>query len=112
MINKLSFLLFFILILSGCSHVIGRDEFKGNIQIIEQALNENDWEKAKNNGDRLLKSYSSNKWKLQMIGDEGEYEDLYESINRLCAAIEEKNPTQTKMELASIQSILKEIYSL
>lgn len=112
MINKLSFLLFFILILSGCSHAIGRDEFKGNIQIIEQALNENDWEKAKSNGDRLLESYSSNKWKLQMIGDEGEYEDLYESINKLRAAIEEKNLTLTKMELASIQSILKEIYSL
>lgn len=40
---------------------------------------------------KLKGDYQSNKWKIQLLGDEDEYETLNESINKLIIAIEEKD---------------------
>lgn len=79
---------------------------------MEHSLNQEDWEQLKSQVNELNTLYEENKWKLQLLGDEGEYEGLNESINRLFAAINTEDLTQAKVELATIRSILEEIYSL
>jgi hypothetical protein len=49
--------------------------------------------------------------KLQLLGDEEEYEEMSREIDKLEAAVQEKDKKQAKVSLATIQSILDEIYS-
>src|SRR5690606_28097623 len=100
------------LFLSGCSKFTGQEDFNDIIDNIQQSVEQKEWKQLKSHGDDLLKIYHSNKWKLQMIGDEREYEELYESIKRLLVVIEEKEVTEIKLSLATIESIIEEIYSL
>lgn len=53
--------------------------------------------------------YLKNSWKKQLLGDEGEYEELHISINILIAAVKEEDPTSARLELATVRSILKDI---
>lgn len=112
MFKKICIGLMMITILTGCSNMMGKDEFVENVQNIGQLVDQRNWDESNEQGQRLLKTYKSNKWKLQLMGDEGEYEQLFRNINRLLAAIEEKDNLQAKLELAMIQAIVDDIYSL
>ncbi|RDW18302.1 hypothetical protein CWR48_12025 [Oceanobacillus arenosus] len=114
MIKKLLISLFLVAILSGCTNPVGGDYFFEQIDIIEQAMNERqiDWQQIEVQSKELKKLYKENKWRTQLIGDEREYEGLSESIAILIAAVDEKDATQAKVELATIKSIIEDIYSL
>jgi len=112
MIKNWAMSLFFLLILSGCSSITGESDFSKRVDSIEQVLNEPDWNQLKSLGNELNELYKGSKWKTQLMGDEGEYEGLQESINRLIVAIEEQDLTETKLELATIKTFLEDIYSL
>lgn len=112
MFKKISFGFLLVIVLSGCSSMLGKDDFIEHVKGIEQSINQKNWKQSSELGQNLLKKYETNRWKLQLIGDEGEYEQLFRSINRLCAALEEQNNTQAKIELATIKAILDNIYSL
>lgn len=112
MIKKISLMLLIVIMLSGCSSYTGAKEIKQQMNVIEQQLAAEDWEALTVQMDRLLSSYDKNEWKLQLLGDEGEYERLHESINRLRAAIELKDMESANLELATLKTIVGDIYSL
>lgn len=112
MLKKLVGLVLFTIVLSGCSNILGKEEFIDIIQQIENEVEQKEWDELTNNGEKLLATYNTNKWKLQMIGDEREYEELFETIHRLLVAIEEKDTTQIKLQLATIKAIIEDIYSI
>lgn len=101
-----------VIVLAGCADTAGRDLFFNHVNRIEEALDQPDWEQIELQANVLEDAYQNNKWKLQLIGDEGEYEGLYNSIQRMIAAIEEEDITNVKMELATIKSFIADIYSL
>ncbi|WP_052345868.1 DUF4363 family protein [Paucisalibacillus sp. EB02] len=105
------FLLSFMF-LAGCTEPIGGDYFFDKIQSLEVELNKEDW----HNANLLLKDmknlYKKNDWKLQLLGDEAEYEGMNEAISRLSAAIKSEDSKQALLELASIRAYLEEIYSM
>ncbi|GIO24342.1 DUF4363 family protein [Oceanobacillus sp. J11TS1] len=98
--------------LSGCSNQVGGNDFFKHIEQLEQSLDASNWNKITNQAEALEEIFVSNKWKIQLLGDEGEYEGLHESINNLIAAAKEKDSTSTRLGLATVKSILGEIYSL
>lgn len=101
-----------ILLLSGCSNKVGGDYFFNHIDEMEQALSQPEWTVITQQAEELKYMYKDNKWKLQLIGDEGEYESLDESIGKLIEAIKEEDILNVRMELATIKSYLNGIYSL
>lgn len=109
---SLLIMLLLLFMLPGCSNIIGSQALKGQINVMQQQLMAEDWEALGIQMNRLNKIYSDNEWKLQLIGDEGEYERLHESINRLQAAITAKDIQAASLELATIESIAEDIYSL
>lgn len=101
-----------LLVISGCSAQNGKNEFKENINRLEQSMSVNETESVKLQVEALLKVYKHNEWKLQLLGDEGEYERLHESIQRIIIAIEEEDFTEARLELSTTKTILADIYSL
>lgn len=112
MIKKWILPLLILILLSGCSSISGENDFSKKINSIEQALTKHDWEQIKSLGNELKQLHTQSEWKIQLMGDEDEYESLKESINQLIVAIEEQDLTETKLEIATIKTYLEDIYSL
>jgi hypothetical protein len=112
MITKWMMSIFLFIVLSGCSGVTGENDFSKKINSIEQALHDEDWNQLKSLGNELDQLYQGSQWKIQLMGDEDEYESLQESINHLTVAIEEKDLTEAKLEVATIKTFIEDIYSL
>lgn len=104
--------LFILVTLTGCSSITGENEFLKVIDSIGYALNDADWKELKSLGYELDQLYEGNQWRIQLLGDEGEYESLQGSIHRLIVAIEEQDLTEVKLEMANIKTFLEDIYSL
>lgn len=100
------------LLLSGCNNVTGREDFDRQMDTMQELLLAENWEKLNVHMDRLNEIYNKHEWKLQLLGDEGEYERVHELINRLRAAIELKNIELVSVELVTLKTIFEEIYSL
>lgn len=99
-------------LLIACTNVTGQANFKECIDTIETHLAQADWDDLEKQGDYLKRLYKEEQWKLQLLGDEGEYEELNIGINRFLKAIEEEDMTEAKLEIATIQSLIHDIYSL
>ncbi|GGP09180.1 DUF4363 family protein [Oceanobacillus neutriphilus] len=105
------FTLIFI-ILSGCTNQVGGDHFFNQIDKLEKAIAQPEWSKVTSQAEELKQMFEEDKWKIQLIGDEDEYEGLDESISNLIAAAKEEDSINTRLELATVKSIFEGIYSL
>jgi hypothetical protein len=112
MLKKWTIFIFILILLSGCSGITGKNDFAEKINAIEQALKAEDWKQLKSLGDDLDQLYHGSQWKIQLLGDEDEYESLQESINHLMVAIGEQDLTEAKLEVATIKTYMEDIYSL
>lgn len=101
-----------LLCLTGCDVMIGGDTFFNKINEIEAGLEAPNWTELAEQAKELEEMYKKDKWKLQFLGDEGEYESLYENIHKLIAAAEEMDRTNFKLELTVTRTIIEGIYSL
>lgn len=110
--KKAIFILCFLLFLTACTSPIGGAAFFDHIDALEKELDQPDWEEISIQAKKLKKMYEKDKWKIQLIGDEGEYEELYKSINNILATVKEKDTLSTRMEIANTRSLLEDIYSL
>lgn len=90
---------------------VGGEIFFKQINKIENKLENPDWDEINLEANELKESYLKNKWKLQLIGDEDEYEGLYKSLNKLITATEEKDLINVRMELTDIRTYIEDIYS-
>jgi hypothetical protein len=79
---------------------------------IQASINHADWKKAETEAKQLEHIYKKNVWKLQLLGDEAEFEAIHRDISQLKAAIQEQDKAQTKVLIAEITAILEDIYSL
>jgi hypothetical protein len=82
------------------------------IDEINMSIRQLDWERVNEEADTLKVLYAKEKWKLQLLGDEREYEQVENEIFRFKEAAEEKDKSQSKIILSSIRTTLKNIYSL
>lgn len=110
--NKIIIILCFLLFLVGCENNVSGHAFFNQINEIENTLEYPNWDKITAQAEELKEMYKKDKWKLQLLGDEDEYESLYESINKLIVAIEEKDRTNIRLELSVIHTHIEDIYSL
>lgn len=86
--------------------------FYEKISQIRKFAKKGDWKRARKETTALHKLYQKRKWKLQLIGDEGEYEGLDQEMSKLSEAISAKDQSQTQVELGAIRALIKNIYSL
>ncbi len=112
MMKRMVLLSLLILFISGCSGITGKDSFQNSVKNIAVLLEEERWPDVRKECRELLNIYRKNEWKLQLIGDEEEYEELFKCINRLLTIAEEQDKVRAKMELATIRTIIENIYSL
>lgn len=111
MLKKTTICMLLFVLLSGCSNIIGKDTFLNHMDQFEQALDDPEWKQIRDRADELEKIYNDNKWKIQLLGDEGEYERLSESIHIIIAAAKEEDTTNVRIELATARSLIEDIYS-
>ncbi|WP_338787739.1 DUF4363 family protein [Metabacillus sp. FJAT-53654] len=104
-------ILLIAIILLVSTNQFGKDEFNEKIANLEHYLNKEDWVLAKKQMDDLSSYYDKNLWKVQLVGGEAEYKDLYETISRLRILIEEKDRTDSRMELETVKTLIEHIYS-
>jgi len=88
------------------------EPFYKQISQINRLVQKGHWKAAEKETSALRKMYQKKKWKLQLIGDEGEYEGLDREMDRLSEAVSAKDKAQTKVELGAIRSLIRNIYSL
>ena len=98
--------------LIGCSNITGKESFFENIEAMEIAAQEENWSSLHTLSKDFDDLYKTQEWKVQLLGDESEYETLQESIAHLTIAIEAQDSLQTKLELSTIKTLLQFIYSL
>ncbi|MBO8173054.1 MAG: DUF4363 family protein [Bacillaceae bacterium] len=79
---------------------------------IQTYIRVSNWEQAEKLASRMEKTFHENEWQLQLLGDEVEIEGLQTSINRLKAAIKEKDSVQSNVEIAEIKTYIRNIYEL
>lgn len=101
-----------LVLLVGCSEITGEDDFKASIAALEEILNSEDWEAIERHTEAIEQQYDRSEWKLQLIGDEDEYEGLQESVNHLQQAAKSKSKIDCEKELTTIRTYLDLIYSL
>ncbi|OAS85622.1 MULTISPECIES: DUF4363 family protein [Metabacillus] len=104
-------ILLIAIILLVSTNQFGKDEFNEKIANLEHSLNKEDWVLAKKQMDDLSSYYDKNLWKVQLVGGEAEYKDLYETISRLRILIEEEDRTDSRMELETVKTLIEHIYS-
>lgn len=112
MIKKFVLCLVGIMLITGCSAQTGEKDLMKTIENIEQGIAQEDISFLKEQANLIKELYKKNDWKIHLIGDEGEYERLNESINRLIAAIDAEELTDAQIELATLKTIVHDIYSL
>lgn len=111
-LNKYAFFLLMLFFLSGCNEPIGGKVFFDHLHEMEQAVDEQEWNQIAKQADELKRMYKEEKWKIQLLGDEGEYESLNRSINNLIVVIKEQDSVNVRLELSMIKTLLEDIYSL
>jgi Domain of unknown function (DUF4363) len=112
MCKKILILFSLFLILTACNEPIAGQPFFDRISSLEKSIKDEDWKKSQKQLQELKSHYKENMWKLQLIGDESEYEGMHESLLRLEAALEQEDSTQALIELSNIKAYLEQIYSL
>lgn len=112
MIKKVVMVTLIIVLLSGCTKTMGETTLLNHLDQLDQSLDDQDWEKLSNQAKELKSMYEDNKWKLQLLGDEGEFEGLNGSINKIIAATIEEDHANVRMEIATARTFIKDIYSL
>lgn len=105
-------LIFCILFMAGCSEVTDEKDFKATLNTLESVLSSEDWYAIEELSNAIKEQYDRSKWKLQLLGDEDEYESLQEAVNHLKQAAKSKSKTDCEKELATIRTYLEQIYSL
>ncbi|WP_176481868.1 DUF4363 family protein [Paucisalibacillus globulus] len=108
----ISLLILITFFIGGCTEPIGGDYFFNKVEALEVAISQEDWQNANMLLEDLKKLYKKNDWKLQLLGDEAEYEGMNEAISRLSAAIVSLDSKPALLELATIRAYLEEIYSM
>lgn len=104
-----------LLVIGGWSHPADARSGKAFFQQIDQIkeyANQGKWDKANQAATSLQKLYHKKEWKLQLLGDEAEYEGVNRELDNLKGAIAAKDKTEVIMELSTIGALLKSIYSL
>lgn len=99
-------------LLVGCESNIGGQAFFDQINEVEGRMEAQDWDGVVTKAEELKELFRKDKWKLQFLGDEDEYESLYEAINKLIAAGKGEDEANIRMELAIIHTYIEDIYSL
>ena len=101
-----------LFILVGCSNVTDKHDFKEALDALEASIQIEDWKVIEEHAKAIKSQYEHSKWKLQLLGDEDEYESLQESINHLVHAANTKDKSDLGKEITTIKTYLEQIYSL
>ncbi|GIO25905.1 DUF4363 family protein [Ornithinibacillus bavariensis] len=112
MLKRIFILCSLLLCITACNDPIAGQPFFDRITAMEKSIKEEEWEISKKQWKEFNSHYKDNTWKLQLIGDENEYEGVHESLLRLEAAINQHDSTQALIELANIKAYLEQIYSM
>lgn len=97
--------------LVGCS-----DEKIKNLPIYQKSeeitdlINQSQWQKAGEEAEAIGDLYKKTKWKLQLLGEEVEYNELEQEISKLKVSIEEKDRREAKTNIVLIQDYVRAIY--
>lgn len=99
------------LLLIGCSNekIKSLPIYKKSEEITD-LINHSQWEKAGNEAKAISDIYKKNKWKLQLLGEELEYNELEQEISKLQISIEEKDKLESKTNIVLIQDYIRAIY--
>ncbi|HEX6922691.1 MAG TPA: DUF4363 family protein [Bacillales bacterium] len=90
----------------------GGKAFYQQINKISELIDQGEWQKADKEMTALRKLYEKKLWKLQLIGDESEYEGLDDELEQLRGAIESRDKAEAKIQLSAVRTLVKHIYSL
>ncbi|WP_179151990.1 DUF4363 family protein [Oceanobacillus senegalensis] len=105
---KILILIVISVLLVGCQ---GEETFNQTMDDIKQSVEQNEWKQAKHKIKTLAEIYTKEKWKLQLMGDEAEYEGISVELEKLKEAVDAKDKTQIKVGLGEIRGLLRGIYS-
>lgn len=85
-------------------------QFYKTIDRIDIYIQVNQWNNASTAVNKLEQVFNRHRWKLQLLGDEGEIEDVLQSIHRIRAAVDEHDRSAARMELALLKQSIQYIY--
>ncbi|GAA0593614.1 hypothetical protein GCM10009001_07230 [Virgibacillus siamensis] len=102
------FLAICMILITGCQ---SEQAFYQEIQEINDTVDQADWKQTKAGVKKLSKVYKKQKWKLQLLGDEAEYEGINVELQVLKQSVQAKDKTQVKVSLGTIRGHLLDIYS-
>jgi hypothetical protein len=95
----------------GSAEAAGVDPVEKQADAILELIERNQWDEAVEPTMKLKELYQKNKWKYQLLGDEEEFEHLNLEIDKLRVAVRMKDSSEAQLILATIQSILTDIYT-
>jgi hypothetical protein len=91
---------------------IPKDPVILKIQAIQKQIDSGQWKGIEDSVYELKVIFLKNKWKYQFLGDEEEFEGVGRRIDRLRAAVVERDTLESRLIMTEILSIIQEIYTL
>ncbi len=85
-------------------------QFYKSIEQVDVYIQISQWNNARTAVNQLERTFNRHRWKLQLLGDEGEIEDVHQSIVRIKAAVEDGDRSAARMELALLKQSIQYIY--
>lgn len=89
---------------------VGQSFFQ-KVDQVSRAINQENWPKATRATSQLNALYQKKKWKVQIVGDEGEYEGLERELAKLTVAVKEKSKLEAQTEASDIRALFQAIYT-
>ncbi|MBJ8056100.1 DUF4363 family protein [Bacillus cereus] len=106
--RKFIVLLSFVLFLTGCQQIY--KDFEGSIKEIDNLVEQSKWKEASKELKQMQNTYEKkHQWKDFYIEPE-DYTLLVEEMGILEGAIKEKDQKQAKIQISTVEALIKHIY--
>ncbi|QDP39559.1 DUF4363 family protein [Radiobacillus deserti] len=99
-----------ICLLGGWGVKETENPFIRTIDEINEQTDEKNWKEATEETEKLRDMYEREKWKYQLLGEESSYKGIEREIEKLLAALGEKDNQQSKVSTATIKVLYRDIY--
>ena len=104
--------LIILLVLSGFSvnNQINENGFKSNLEKMNIIVTQKKWKEANKTMQELTQIYHEEKWKLQLLGNEDEYNGIAKELKLLQTSIDVQDKKEAKYHLTIVKHKLNSIY--
>ncbi len=111
--RTLGILMVFVLI-TGCNVTKSEKDqtLFGKVDEMQHQIEQDQWDKLQSNLEEFEAKYKRQKWKMQLLGEHGDYQGIELEIEQMKESVKERDRLESKLGLRKIKHHMTLIYNL